>query len=171
MDIENIYSAFNISGQTPVSFTINVNNGRKPISPFIYGTNTYQAISTDLLNPTITRFGGNRASTYNWETNASNAGSDYIYNSDSWWVGATGINISLGNISGSVIQAQVDSAKKVNRANIVTLQALGYVAADENGPVSCDGFLFFQTNLGRAINILLTKQTMRYIVMKKWHGF
>jgi hypothetical protein len=132
-----LYSAFNISGQTPVSFTINVNNGRKPISPFIYGTNTYQAISTDLLNPTITRFGGNRASTYNWETNASNAGSDYIYNSDSWWVGATGINISLGNISGSVIQAQVDSAKKVNRANIVTLQALGYVAADENGPVSC----------------------------------
>ena len=55
--------------QTAVNFTINVNNGRKAISPFIYGTNTYQAISSDPLNPSITRFGGNRASTYNWETN------------------------------------------------------------------------------------------------------
>lgn len=71
-------------GQTKVDFTINVDQGRKPINPDIYGTNTNKATGVDILNPSVTRFGGNRSSTYNWETNWSNAGSDYIFHSDDW---------------------------------------------------------------------------------------
>ena len=33
---------------------------------------------------TFDRAGGNRWTAYNWETNASNAGSDYIYNNDNY---------------------------------------------------------------------------------------
>ncbi|HTF80195.1 MAG TPA: glycoside hydrolase family 44 protein, partial [Cytophagales bacterium] len=49
----------------------------------------------------------------------------------------SGISNSLENVSGSVLQAHIDSARKVNRANMITLQAMGYVAADENGTVDC----------------------------------
>jgi mannan endo-1,4-beta-mannosidase len=126
-------------GQTKVDFTINVNQGRKPISPNIYGTNTNKATGVDTLNPTVTRFGGNRSSAYNWETNWSNAGSDYIFHSDDWWLGEVGINKGTWEaVSGSVLQAQVDSARKVKRASMVTLQAMGYVSADENGTVDCN---------------------------------
>lgn len=128
--------SFKISAQV-VQFTINVDNGRKPISADIYGTNAYEAASFNQLNHTVARFGGNRSSTYNWETNWSNAGSDYVHHSDNWWIGAVGINPSWETVAGSVLQAQIDSARKVKRASMITLPAMGYVAADKNGSVSC----------------------------------
>lgn len=45
---------------------------RRPISPYIYGTNQPDWRRGPLF--TLARWGGNRTSTYNWETNASNAG-------------------------------------------------------------------------------------------------
>ena len=133
-----LFYTLNTMGQKSVEFTINVDKARKPISQDIYGTNTYEALSTDPLNPTVARFGGNRSSTYNWETNWSNAGSDYIHHSDDWWVTATGLDkLKWETVAGSAIQAQIDSARKANRAYVLTLQAMGYVAADENGTVDC----------------------------------
>jgi len=52
---------------------------RRPISRFIYGLNDpgYEAGWGKRLPPfTIARFGGNRWTAYNWETNASNCGND-----------------------------------------------------------------------------------------------
>src|SRR6202171_2874483 len=56
----------------------------KPISPWIYGINFYSGISGAPPLLTLDRVGGNRWTAYNWETNASNAGSDYIYNNDNY---------------------------------------------------------------------------------------
>ena len=50
----------------------------KPISPWIYGLNFYTGISGAPPHLTLDRAGGNRWTAYNWETNASNAGSDYL---------------------------------------------------------------------------------------------
>ncbi|MBC7391172.1 MAG: T9SS type A sorting domain-containing protein [Opitutaceae bacterium] len=126
-------------GQAQVGFNINVNQGRKPINPDIYGTNTYKAVGKDTLNPTVSRFGGNRSSAYNWENNFSNAGSDYIFSSDDWWLDAVGINKNTWKtVSGSPVQALVDSAGKTKRSSMITLQAMGYVSADGNGAVACN---------------------------------
>ena len=56
-------------GPAAIRFTLNSGQDVKPISPYIYGSNS------DLItNRTFVRSGGNRLTGYNWETNASNAG-------------------------------------------------------------------------------------------------
>ena len=57
--------------------------GAKPISPLIYGSNQNTIASTN------DRLGGNRWTAYNWETNASNAGSDYQYQNDGYLGGGS----------------------------------------------------------------------------------
>ena len=52
------------------------------ISPYIYGSNG-QSDDRD-ENIAARRQGGNRMTGYNWENNASNAGSDYIHHSDNY---------------------------------------------------------------------------------------
>lgn len=58
-----------------LSFTIDPTQNNSPIPPQAFGSNF------DLSVPQIPlyRQGGNRMSAYNWETNWSNAGSDYLY--------------------------------------------------------------------------------------------
>jgi hypothetical protein len=56
----------------------------KPISPYIYGLNFYFGNTSAPPLLTWDREGGNRWTAYNWETNASNAGSDYLYENDSY---------------------------------------------------------------------------------------
>jgi len=53
---------------------------RRPISRFVYGFNFPERQDLWGRSPlgfaTLSRFGGNRTSAYNWETNASNCGND-----------------------------------------------------------------------------------------------
>src|SRR5882762_3478259 len=100
----------------------------KPISPWIYGINFYSGISGAPPLLTLDRAGGNRWTAYNWETNASNAGSDYIYNNDNY--------LSSSNVPAEAVRSFIagDQAKGV--ASLVTFQLQGLVSADENGPVS-----------------------------------
>ena len=53
----------------------------RPISPYVYGVNSQPV---DGVGATVRRMGGNRQTAYNWEINASNAGSDYNQSSDDW---------------------------------------------------------------------------------------
>ena len=64
-----------------VRFTIDSTAPRQPISPFVYGTNDsdWAGRSRGLR---LGRLGGNRWTAYNWETNASNAGSDFQHQND-----------------------------------------------------------------------------------------
>jgi len=58
-------------------------------SPYIYGTILYLENTSPQPNFTFDRDGGNRWTAYNWETNASNAGSDYLYENDAYLSAAT----------------------------------------------------------------------------------
>ncbi len=137
-----VVSAVNASGEganssqvtaTPVNaapdVTITIDPTKtKPISPWIYGINFYSGISGAPPLLTLDRAGGNRWTAYNWETNASNAGSDYIYNNDNY--------LSSSNVPAEAVRSFIagDQAKGV--ASLVTFQLQGLVSADENGPVS-----------------------------------
>src|SRR5690606_20303905 len=61
-------------GGGSVQFTINSGDEVKAISPWIYGTNF-----GEVANARFNRSGGNRLTGYNWENNASNAGSDWYH--------------------------------------------------------------------------------------------
>ncbi len=109
-----------------VTFTINSSSSTHAISPYIYGHSLSKMLSTG-HNLTMFRFGGNRRTAYNWENNASHAGSDWNHSNDGYLGG--------GNIPGEAVRLNVQSAFDVNAAAIVTVPIQGYVAKDKNGPV------------------------------------
>jgi len=115
-----------------VQITIDPTSGRQPISPYIYGTN--QDLP-GVASPGARRFGGDRLTGYNWETNASNAGNDYIDNSDNYLVAslpASEQSIPAVALTSFHQQSLTDGTPYT----VLTLQMAGYVAADENGPVT-----------------------------------
>lgn len=116
-----------------VNITIDTAKDRKAISPYIYGINSelmYKDVSC-----TAIRAGGNRFSAYNWETNASNAGSDRQNNSDNYF--QQSIPDELDNTPGGVaINLSQKCAEKNNSYSLMTLQMAGYVSADMNGEVT-----------------------------------
>ena len=71
----------NAAGGYDMDITVDLKGERKEISPLIYGVNQY---TTELKNvkTNSVRQGGNRMTAYNWENNASNAGSDWKHSSD-----------------------------------------------------------------------------------------
>ncbi|MCD8219616.1 MAG: glycoside hydrolase family 44 protein [Ruminococcus sp.] len=104
---------------------------RKEISPYIYGINTYNnASSLDDVTTTCMRHGGNRYTGYNWETNYSNAGEDWLNSSDT----------NLGDDSDGPAYAARDLSAMAQENGIsyrmTTLQMAGYVAADKAGTVT-----------------------------------
>ena len=136
-----VVSALNVAGEsanssqasaTPVNaiadVTITVDpTMTKPISPYIYGTNFYSGNTSPQPNFTLDRDGGNRWTAYNWETNASNAGSDYIYNNDNY--------LSSSNVPAEAVRSFIAGDQGAGLASLVTFQLQGYVSADESGPV------------------------------------
>ncbi len=104
----------------------------KPISPYIYGTNFYSGNPGASPLLTFDRAGGNRWTAYNWETNASNAGSDFNYQNDNYLCN-TACN---GAIPAEAVRTFIAGDQNAGLANLVTVQLQGLVSADENGPVS-----------------------------------
>jgi hypothetical protein len=100
----------------------------KVISPYIYGINFYNGFSGAPPLLTFDRAGGNRWTAYNWETNASNAGSDYFYQNDSY--------LSSSNAPAEAVRSFVAGDQGAGLASLVTFQLQGYVSADESGPVA-----------------------------------
>lgn len=115
------------------TITINTSQGQHPISPYIYGTN--QDL-TGTENFAAKRLGGNRLTGYNWENNASNAGSDWNQSSDDFMTSAMGISSGKADIPAITITSFIDSCRKYNCFSLITLQMAGYVAADKKGAVS-----------------------------------
>src|SRR5919108_1020887 len=75
-----------LSAQNP-AVTVNVDAAanRHAISPLIYGVNLFEDPNTtstlEDLNCPLNRYGGNRASTYNWQLNSDNRGNDFFFES------------------------------------------------------------------------------------------
>lgn len=111
-------------GASDVRFTVSTQQNRKPISRFIYGTNQPNWAST-ARRLTLGRAGGNRWTAYNWENNASNAGTDYMNQNDGY--------LSESNTPGEAVRAVVAAAHAAGASALVTVPIVGYVAADK-GP-------------------------------------
>lgn len=137
-----VVSAVNTAGEsgnsaqasaTPASPAANVTitvdaSKTKPISPWIYGINFYNGVTGAPPQLTFDRAGGNRWTAYNWETNASNAGSDYLYENDNY--------LSSSNVAGEAVRSFIAADQASGVASLITVQLQGLVSADENGPVS-----------------------------------
>ncbi len=137
-----VVSAVNSAGQsansaqvsaTPASptanVTITINPAQtKPISPFIYGINFYSGVTGAPPQLTFDRAGGNRWTAYSWETNASNAGSDYLYENDDF--------LSSSSVPAEAVRSFIAADQSSGLASLMTVQLQGLVAGDENGPVS-----------------------------------
>ncbi|MBC8106590.1 MAG: endoglucanase A [Anaerolineae bacterium] len=107
---------------TVVRFAIDSSADVRPISPYIYGMN--QHAKTVSSRP-LTRIGGNRWTAYNWENNASNAGSDWHHQSDDF--------MSKSDVPGEPVRLVLEQAAKNKQALVVTVPIGGYVSADK-GP-------------------------------------
>jgi hypothetical protein len=117
------------SVRADVTFSVNAMQGVHSISPYVYGANQFNT-STPPVNLGLQRLGGNRWTGYNWETNYSNAGTDYFNNSD--------LYLTNGQVlpPGGAITPSLQAAATRSNALLVTVPIAGYVAADANGPVS-----------------------------------
>jgi hypothetical protein len=137
-----VVSAYNSYGQSANSAEVNATPAvavadvtitidltkTKSISPYIYGTNFYSGNTVPQPNFTFDRAGGNRWTAYNWETNASNAGSDFNYQSDNY--------LSTSNVPAEAVRSFIAGDQGAGLASLVTFQLQGYVSADESGPVA-----------------------------------
>ena len=137
-----VVSAVNTAGQsgnsaqasaTPANATANVTitinpAQTKPISPYIYGLNFYSGVTGAPPQLTFDRAGGNRWTAYNWETNASNAGSDYLYENDDYLTSST--------VPAEAVRTFIAGDQSNGLASLITVQLQGLVSGDESGPVS-----------------------------------
>lgn len=132
----NIISA---AGEYELSVAVSTDGYRQAISPYLYGVNSQFRSEKYLYNATApgsARQGGNRFSGYNWETNYSNAGRDWLHSSDLYLVD---FDKELQAVPGgpAIEFAQEAAAKKVPY-KITTIQMAGYVAADQDGEITED---------------------------------
>ncbi|HEY0866447.1 MAG TPA: glycoside hydrolase family 44 protein [Fimbriimonas sp.] len=118
--------------QTAVAREVVIDTSRRtPISPYIYGANYPNNWVYDWLKEwrdhhdafTFARIGGNRFTAYNWETNASNAGSDYFHENDDY--------LAFSNEPGWTIRHLLRAVQDAGAAVLVTVPIQGYVAADK----------------------------------------
>jgi hypothetical protein len=114
-------------GTPNVTITIDPNQ-TTPISPWIYGLNFYTGVTGAPPRLNLDRAGGNRWTAYNWETNASNAGSDYLYENDDY--------LSPSATPAEAIRGIIAADQGLGMASVMTVQLQGLVSADENGPVN-----------------------------------
>lgn len=130
-------SAYSIASQTAnvtqVEITIKPDAEHKEISPYIYGVNDgvyLKAVSAKSL-----RIGGNRLTAYNWETNASNAGSDWKNTSDTWLVSKLPMDQQTKPSALGLYLSETAKTYDIP-LTLLTLQMCGYVSADINGGVN-----------------------------------
>jgi len=106
-----------------VQFTVDASRDVAPISRFVYGVN--RSLDGDFASATFTRLGGNRWTAYNWENNASNAGTDWYNQNDDL--------LSSSNTPGEAVRPAIAAARAQGAGILVTVPIEGYVAADKNG--------------------------------------
>lgn len=118
-------------GPGDVEFEIRADTAVRPISPLIYGINGGDDLDGAQQGVTLLRSGGNRMTAYNWETNASNAGSDYFFQNDAYLV--ANLPQDQQDVPGAAVRGMVDDALSHDAAALLTIPICGYVAADKDG--------------------------------------
>lgn len=123
-------TVFFAEAQKRAVFSINTTAERKPISPFIYGTNDPYSHAGSK------RLGGNRITNYNWENNASNAGRDWYHESDNYVPWQQGVPDNEYDSAGAAMKYFHQRSLQQGAYSLVTLPLIGHVAADKNGAIS-----------------------------------
>lgn len=108
--------------EDPAAFQVD-GSKKTPISPYVYGVN-HPRWDKDGWKAPLSRVGGNRLTAYNWETNASNAGSDWQHQND---------NLMGSDVPGEAMRKAVSGSFEHGAAVVMTVPLAGYVAADKNG--------------------------------------
>jgi hypothetical protein len=131
-------------GAADISFTITSNQNVQAISPYIYGVNDGSKAAA--AHATIVRSGGNRLTAFNWENNASNAGSDYMFENDDFLCSTTTCSPN-SSAPGAYLEAIINQASAANAATLVTVPIVDYVAADKSpaGDVRNSGSNYLST--------------------------
>jgi hypothetical protein len=115
-------------GTADLRFTLHSGQDVHPISRWIYGYNGGTWDASMAPGTTLGRLGGNRWTAYNWETNASNAGTDWgPYSNDGY--------LSGSSTPGEAVRPYVANAQAANAGIIVTVPMQGWASADKNGNV------------------------------------
>lgn len=118
-------AAAQVAYEARVIFTIDAGQIRGEISPYIYGANFSDAAAFGEVPYPFARIGGNRWTAYNWENNASNAGSDWYYHNDAY-LGDT-------NDPAGVVIDSITGIFGYGATALITVPIQGYVAADKDG--------------------------------------
>lgn len=117
-------AVFSVPGQSQTSITVTVNTleNRHTISPYIYGANfPPSAAYITTGGVTLSRWGGNNSSRYNWKLNVTNLDNDWYFENYAW----NGSGIAAPG-SGQFIQ----SAVAAGGSPIMTIPMLPWVAKD-----------------------------------------
>ncbi|MDP9036202.1 MAG: glycoside hydrolase family 44 protein [Myxococcota bacterium] len=131
-------------GQVDVTFAVRTDQNVHAISPFVYGVND-ESVAARAHAP-IVRSGGNRATAFNWENNASNAGSDYQFENDDLFCHGGGC-VPGADAPGGYLRGLVERASAAGAAVLVTVPIVDYVSADTSprGDVRGSGANYLQT--------------------------
>lgn len=112
------------------ALAVDVTAGRHAISPYIYGVSTFGLTASYLqdLGVTMTRWGGDGITRYNWQVDASNAGGD--------WYFMAGGGSSTVTPSGSA-DAMVDRNKSVGVTTFLSVPIIDYVNSVPSNKSDC----------------------------------
>src|SRR5205085_9213905 len=101
-----------------VTISVDAALGRRPISPLVYGLAFASAAQLTHLNCPLNRSGGNAATRYNWQLNASNRGADWYFES-----------ISDGSaVAGELGDSFVNDSKAGGAEPMLTVPTIGWAA-------------------------------------------
>lgn len=111
------------AASTAVTVNIDTLASRHSISPFVYGGNVSDASNTADSGTTLSRWGGNASSTYNWILHTYNSDSDYYWED---------FNTNSGNPDADSAQFIKDIAA-AGGFPLTTLATLGWAAQSAEG--------------------------------------
>ena len=75
-----LVSAFTLHAQSVPALTVDASASRHAISPYIYGINQYSDTGLGAaMHIPLRRFGGDATTSYNWQLDVDNAGSDWYF--------------------------------------------------------------------------------------------
>ena len=116
-------------GNAP-ALAVDVTGGRHAISPYIYGVSTFGLTASYLqdLGITITRWGGDGITRYNWQVDASNSGGD--------WYFMAGGGSSTVTPSASA-NAMIDRNKSVGVTTFLSVPIIDYVNSVPSNKSDC----------------------------------
>ena len=125
-------SATPAASSTSVHVSVDVLTNRHPISPYVYGgAFPKDAATITDSNLTTVRWGGNGASTYNWQLGTTNADNDYYF--EDFAFGA------LNNSADSISTQFITDVKAAGGTPLMTMVMLPWVAQSPETSVTQGG--------------------------------